>query len=284
MCFARDDVALERPFAAPGDRSFRTTGGPVLLATWNVNSIRARRERLAAWLASRKPDVVCLQELKCELPVLEAMALEDLGYHVAASCQKTYNGVAILSRRPLADVEIGLRDGDPDDTQARLVAATVDGIRVVSVYVPNGQAVGSEKWAYKLRWMERLREYLDLRCDPNQPLAVLGDFNVAPEPRDVYDPAAWEGETLFHPDARAALARIREFGLVDAFRLHHDEAGAYSWWDYRMLAFPKNRGLRIDLVLATKPLADRIVSSYIDREERKGKGPSDHAPVVVEVA
>lgn len=256
----------------------------MLLATWNVNSIRARQERLVEWLDARKPDVVCLQELKCELPALEALALKELGYEVAATCQKTYNGVAILSKRPLEDVQIGLQDGDAEDTQARLVAATVDGIRVVSVYVPNGQAVGSEKYAYKLRWMERLRRYLDQRCDPARPLAVLGDFNVAPEPRDVYDPAAWEGETLFHVDARAALERIREFGLVDAFRLHHDEAGAYSWWDYRMLAFPKNRGLRIDLVLVTRPLAERITGSFIDREMRKGQGPSDHVPVVVEIA
>jgi exodeoxyribonuclease-3 len=256
----------------------------VLLATWNVNSIRARQERLVEWLAAKKPDVVCLQELKCELPVFETIDFRALGYEVAATCQKTYNGVAILSRRPLADVQIGLQDGDAEDTQARLVAATVDGIRVVSVYVPNGQAVGSEKYAYKLRWMDRLRRYLDARCDPGQPLAVLGDFNVAPEPRDVHDPAAWEAETLFHVDSRNALERIRGFGLVDAFRLHHDEAGAYSWWDYRMLAFPKNRGLRIDLVLVTKPLAARVTASFIDREQRKGKGPSDHAPVLVEIA
>ncbi len=256
----------------------------MLLATWNVNSIRARQERLVEWLAARKPDVLCLQELKCELPALEKLGLKELGYEVAAACQKTYNGVAILSKRPLEDVQIGLQDGDAEDTQARLVAATVDGIRVISVYVPNGQAVGSDKYAYKLRWLERLRRYLDERCDPAQPLAVLGDFNVAPEPRDVYDPAAWEGETLFHVDARNALEHVRGFGLVDAFRLHHDEAGAYSWWDYRMLAFPKNRGLRIDLVLATRPLADRITSSFIDREMRKGKGPSDHVPVVMEIA
>ena len=254
----------------------------MLLATWNVNSIRARRDRLLAWLEKQKPDVLCLQELKCELPVLEALELEAHGWYVAANCQKTYNGVAILSRKPLSDVLVGMQDGE-EDPQARLVAATVDGVRVISAYVPNGQAVGSDKYAYKLRWLERLRAYLERHCDSAQPLAVCGDYNVAPEARDVHDPAAWAEETLFHVDARAKLAALCEWGLVDAFRLHNDEAGVYSWWDYRMLGFPKNLGLRIDHVLVTAPLAARVRGSFIDREERKGKQPSDHAPVCVRI-
>ncbi len=255
----------------------------MLLATWNVNSIRVRHERLFAWIAAHQPDVLCLQELKAEAPVLESLQLESLGYQVAANCQKTYNGVAILSKFPLSDVAIGMGD-DEEDPQARLIAATIQGVRVICAYVPNGSEVGSEKFTYKLRWLERLRTYLDTRCDPAAPLALCGDFNVAPEARDVFDPEAMAGDTLFHPDARAAYERLLSWGLVDTFRLHNQEAGLYSWWDYRMLGFPKNRGLRIDLILATPSLAARVESSFIDREERKGKQPSDHAPVVVRIA
>lgn len=254
----------------------------MLIATWNVNSIRARKDRLLAWLEKRRPDVVCLQELKCESDVLAEIGLEALGWHVVANCQRTYNGVAILSREPLADALLGMQDGE-EDPQARLVAATVRGIRVISAYVPNGSAVGSDKYAYKLRWMERMLRYLRTRCDPAQPLVLCGDFNVAPEERDVHDPAAWENETLFHVDSRERLSAWMEWGLVDAFRLHNDAPGLYSWWDYRMLAFPKNRGLRIDHVLVTRPLVPRVKGSFIDREERKGKQPSDHAPVCVEL-
>ncbi|AKU92040.1 exodeoxyribonuclease III [Vulgatibacter incomptus] len=255
----------------------------MLIATWNVNSIRARHERLVAFLERHTPDVVCLQELKCEAEVLEALNLESLGYQVAANCQKTYNGVAILSKRPIEDVAIGLGDGE-DDPQARLVSATIDGVRVVSAYIPNGGEVGSDKYVYKLRWLERLRAWLDAHCDPTRPLALCGDFNVAPEARDVFDPAAMEGDTLFHADSRDRLQRILDWGLVDTFRLQHEDAGLYSWWDYRMLAFPKNRGFRIDLILATPSLASRVEGSSIDREERKGKQPSDHAPVLVKIA
>lgn len=252
------------------------------IATWNVNSIRVRYERLLALLDRHQPDVICLQELKCELPALEALEIEKHGYHIAASCQRTYNGVAILAKEPLSDVEIGLQD-DEDDPQARLIAATVGGIRFLCAYVPNGSAVGSEKYAYKLRWLERLHRYLETRCDPKEPLALLGDFNVAPDERDVHDPAAWEDETLFHIDSRKALQRLLDWGLTDSFRIHNQEAGYYSWWDYRMLGFPKNRGLRIDLALVSDPLVPRVRGSFIDREERKGKQPSDHAPVFVDL-
>jgi exodeoxyribonuclease III len=254
----------------------------MLLATWNVNSIRARHDRLLAWLEKQKPDVLCLQELKCERGALDELELEKLGWHVAANCQKTYNGVAILSRAPLSDVFVGMQDGE-EDPQARLVAATVGGIRVISAYVPNGSAVGSDKYAYKLRWLERLKRWLETHGDPGQPLALCGDFNVAPEARDVHDPAAWENETLFHVDSRERLSALMSWGLVDAFRLHNDAAGLYSWWDYRMLGFPKNLGLRIDHVFVTQPLATRVQGSFIDRDERKGKQPSDHAPVCVRI-
>jgi exodeoxyribonuclease-3 len=179
-------------------------------------------------------------------------------------------------------VERGFGDGG-DDSHARLVAARVGGVHVVSAYVPNGQEVGSDKWAYKLEWMKRLRAWLDRRFAKTDLVALCGDFNVAPEARDVYDPAEWEPSVLFHPEARAALENVRAWGLVDAFRLHHQAPGFYTWWDYRMLAFPKGRGLRIDHVLLSEPLAAKCSAARIDREERKGKQPSDHAPVVVEL-
>jgi exodeoxyribonuclease-3 len=250
------------------------------LATWNVNSIRAREERLVRWLGARAPDVVCLQELKVTDEGFPSLTLRSLGYHAAVHGQKTYNGVAVLSRSGPADVERGFDDGK-DDSQARLVAARLGDVHVVSAYVPNGAEVGTDKWAYKVEWLARLRAWLDRRFARTDLVALCGDFNVAPEARDVCDPDAWEGSVLFHPEARAALANVLAWGLVDAFRLHHQAGGLYSWWDYRMLAFPKNQGLRIDHVFLSEPLAARCGSALIDRDERKGKQPSDHAPVVV---
>ena len=252
------------------------------LATWNVNSIRAREARVLRWLESARPDVVCLQELKVTNEAFPYDALKDAGYFAAVHGQKTYNGVAILSRLEPEEVERGFGDGG-DDAQARLVAARIGGIQVVSAYVPNGAEVGSEKWAYKLEWMRRLREWLDRRHTKTDPVALCGDFNVAPEARDVCDPTRWKGSVLTHPDVRRALEDVRAWGLVDAFRLHHDEPGFYSWWDYRMLAFPKNQGLRIDHIDLSEPLAGRCTGAAIDRNERKGKQPSDHVPVVVEL-
>jgi exodeoxyribonuclease-3 len=249
------------------------------IATYNVNSIRARVDRVLAWLNTQAPDVLCMQELKTEEKTFPLEVFHAAGYQVALACQRTYNGVAIASRLPLADVARGLDDG-VDDAQARLIAATLGGVRILCCYAPNGQQVGSDKYAYKLRWFDRLRAHLDARLDARAPVIVCGDFNVAPEDRDVHDPAAWAGETLFHIDSRQALARVGAWGLVDTFRLHHSEPGFYSWWDYRMLGFPKNRGLRIDHIFATQPLAERCRSAAIDREARKGKAPSDHAPVV----
>jgi exodeoxyribonuclease-3 len=252
----------------------------VKIATWNVNSVRARKERLLRWLEKHRPDVLCLQEIKgheVDFPAAETTAL---GYHAAIHGQKGWNGVAILSLAEPQEVERGFGDGVADDP-ARLVAATVGGVRVASAYVPNGQSVGSDKWSFKLAWLKRLRAWLDRRS-PAEPLAVCGDFNVAPDERDVQHPALWEQSVLFHPEARQGLREVMAWGLEDVFRRHHQQGGLYSWWDYRMLAFPKNDGLRIDLVLATGPLAARSVAATIDRDERKGTQPSDHAPVITE--
>ena len=252
------------------------------VATWNLNSIRAREGRLLAWLARHQPDVLCLQELKATDQQLPLGALEAAGYQVAAFGQPTYNGVAILSKRPLEDVRRGLED-DVDDAAARLVSARVEGLRIVSAYVPNGQSMGSDKAAYKVAWLARLRAYLERTATTADRLLVCGDFNVARDEKDVAFPPRWATNVLFHPDMRHALEGVMAWGLVDVFRRHHPEGGVYSWWDYRKLSFPKGDGLRIDYVFATEALAPSCVSASIDRDERKGKQPSDHAPVVVEV-
>jgi len=249
------------------------------IATWNVNSVRARLERLLAWLAKVQPDIVCLQELKAREEVFPHEAIREAGYHAAVYGQRTFNGVAILSRVEPHDVRRGMDDG-VDDPQARFLGAEVGQIRVVSAYVPNGQVVGSEPYAYKLEWLRRLRAYLARHFTPDAPLVLCGDFNVARDDRDVADPAAWEDSVLCHPSSRAALAELLDWGLADVFRQRHAEGRLYSWWDYRMLACPKNDGLRLDYVLATAPLAARCIEAEIDRQERKGEKPSDHAPVI----
>jgi exodeoxyribonuclease-3 len=254
----------------------------MLIATWNLNSIRARLERLRRWITAHRPDVLCLQELKVQDANFPHEAIENLGYRAAVHGQKTYNGVAILARADLKILGRGLDDGDADP-QARLIAAQVAGLDVLSAYVPNGAEVGTDKYAYKLRWMERLRNYLDKKYRPDSSLLVCGDFNVAPEDQDVAEPEQWKDTVLCHEQARSGLANLCDFGLIDLFRLHVATGGHYSWWDYRMLAFPKNHGLRIDLILATAPIASRCKTAWIDRDERKGKQPSDHAPVLVEL-
>ncbi|MBI3799836.1 MAG: exodeoxyribonuclease III [Deltaproteobacteria bacterium] len=250
------------------------------IVTWNVNSIRARKERVLAWVVAQQPDVLCLQETKVTDDAFPRTDFEALGYHVTVFGQRTYNGVAILSRTPPTEVVRAFADGE-EEPEARFLTAVVSGIQVMCVYVPNGQVVGSDKFSYKLAWLSRLRRYLDRHCDPADLLALCGDLNVAPESRDVHDPAAWQDTVLFHSAARAALQELCAWGLVDAFRLHHTESGLYSWWDYRQLAFPKNHGLRIDHILVTAPLAARCTGARIDREARKGQGASDHAPVIV---
>ena len=249
------------------------------LATWNVNSIRARHERVVEWVRRVEPDVLCMQEIKVADESFPGIELAAAGYQLAIHGQKTYNGVAIASRLPIEEVTRGMDDGDPDD-HARLLAATIGGVRIVTAYVPNGGAVNSDKYVYKLRWMDRFRAWLERHCRPDQRLAVVGDFNVAPEDRDVWDPELWRGQTLFTEAEKAALAEIRAWGLHDAFRKHHAEAGLYSYWDYRMLSFAKKQGLRIDHIYVTAPLLELTRACDIDREARKGKNASDHAPVV----
>jgi exodeoxyribonuclease-3 len=251
------------------------------IATWNVNSVRARMERLMAFLARHQPDVLCLQELKVTDTEFPRLELEAAGWRAAVHGQKTYNGVAILARTEPEDVRIGLGD-DVDDDEARLIGATVQGVRVLSAYVPNGKVVGSDKWAYKLAWLERLRGHLARHHTTAQPLALCGDFNVAPEDRDVARPEEWQGTVLCHEEARERLRSLTSWGLVDAIRLHHTGDGPWTWWDYRMLGFPKGNGLRIDHILVTPPLASRCTGASVDRDERKGKLPSDHAPVLAD--
>ncbi|HVV86926.1 MAG TPA: exodeoxyribonuclease III [Kofleriaceae bacterium] len=249
------------------------------LATWNVNSIRAREGRVRAWLEQAQPDIVCLQEIKVEAAGFPLGLFRDLGYQVELVGQKSYNGVAIAAKGALTDVEVGLGDG-VDDSEARFLAATVDGVRVVSLYVPNGQAIGSDKYAYKLAWLARLRAWLDRHGDPALELALCGDWNVAPADLDVHDPAAWAGHIHCSEPERAAVAAVTAWGLRDGFRAVNPEARAYSWWDYRGVAFFKDHGLRIDYLLLSAPLAARLIACTIDREARKGRDASDHAPVM----
>jgi exodeoxyribonuclease-3 len=249
------------------------------LATWNVNSIRIRLERLGALLDRHQPDVLCLQETKVEDERFPMEPLAERGYQVALHGQKSYNGVAIASRRPMEDVVRGLPPDGAAEEQARLIAATIDGVRVICAYVPNGQAPGTPKYEHKLAWMERLRAHMADLVTAG-PMVLCGDFNVAPEDRDVHDPAAWAGQIHCSEPERAALRSIASVGLIDGLRHLRPDAGLYTWWDYRQLSFPKNKGLRIDLVLVNQPMVGRLREVAIDRDERKGKQPSDHAPVI----
>jgi exodeoxyribonuclease-3 len=249
------------------------------IATWNVNSVRARLDRLLTWLGRTKPDIVCLQELKSREDPFPHAAIRQAGYHAAVYGQPTFNGVGILSRIEPQNIQRGMDDG-VEDPQARFLAAQIGEIQVISAYVPNGQMVGSQPYAYKMDWLRRLRTFLEKHFTPEMPVVLCGDFNVARDEKDVARPAAWEETVLFHPTSRAALGELLGWGLVDVHRQQHPEGGLYSWWDYRMLAFPKNEGLRLDYIFATKPLAARCTGAEIDRQERKGEKPSDHAPVV----
>ena len=252
------------------------------IATWNVNSLRVRLPHLLDWLALHSPDAVCLQETKCEDATFPAAQLEAAGYCSIHHGQRTYNGVAILAKRPSAEVCRGIPQFV--DEQSRVIAADVDGVRIVCVYVPNGQSVGSDKYAYKLRWLEALGDWLRLELAAHPRLAVLGDFNVAPEDRDVHDPAAWAGQVLFSAPERAALKRLFELGLADSFRLFEQPEKSFSWWDYRMNAFRRKMGLRIDHVLLSAELAKSCRACSIDVAPRMLERPSDHAPVICELA
>jgi len=246
-------------------------------STWNVNSLRVRIEHLGRWLADNAVDAIALQELKLADEHFPRAEIEALGLHAACYGQKTYNGVAILSRAEPRDIAMGI-PGD-NDPQRRVIAATIGAVRFVNVYVPNGQAVDSEKYTYKLAWLERLRAYLAAVLEEHEHLLVVGDFNIAPEDRDVHDPAAWEGSVHVSAPEREALARIASLGFFDLFRQFDQPAKSWSWWDYRMNAFRRDHGLRIDLMLASKALASRCTGCHIDRSPRSWERPSDHAPV-----
>ena len=250
------------------------------LATWNVNSIKVRLPQLLDWLATAKPDVLCLQELKTEEPKFPRAELASAGYQAVVLGQKTYNGVAILSPSEPADRSEGI-PGFADE-QRRVIAATIGDTRVICVYCPNGQAVGSEKYDYKLRWFAALKEYLAAELQRHPKLAVAGDFNVAPEDRDVHDPKAWEGQVHVSEAERSAWQALLGLGLTDTFRLFEQPEKIYSWWDYRMLGFRRNAGLRIDQILVSAALAKSCTGCIVDKAPRKLERPSDHAPVVAE--
>jgi exodeoxyribonuclease-3 len=250
------------------------------IATWNVNSLKVRLGHVLDWLAAEKPDVLALQETKTVDENFPSEEIEAAGYRAAFSGQKTYNGVAILSLAQGDEIATDLPG--LEDPQRRILASTIGGIRVLNVYVPNGKEVGSDKYAYKLDWLEKLRSFVAAELSRHPRLVVLGDFNIAPEDRDVHDPEEWRGKILCSDPERAALGELLEVGLSDLFRLFDQEERLFSWWDYRMLAFRRNHGLRIDLILGSRLLAKGCASCRIDKEPRKLERPSDHTPVVAE--
>ncbi len=253
------------------------------VATWNVNSLKARLPRVEAWLADVAPDVVCLQETKMADGAFPALAFEALGYESVHHGEGRWNGVAILSRVGIADPVNGF-GADDDDPEARLLWATCGGIRVASVYVPNGRELDHDHYRYKLTWLGRLRDQLAAEHEPSDPVVVAGDYNIAPTDADVWDRAAFEGSTHVSDPERAALAAIEGWGMADPFRRRQPEDRLYSYWDYRAGRFHKHEGMRIDLVLATAPVAERVTFATVDRNARKGQQPSDHAPVIVDLA
>jgi exodeoxyribonuclease III len=255
----------------------------MLIATWNVNSIRQRLQHLLRWLGECKPDVVCLQELKCQDDTFPRLEIEEAGYRVETNGQKTFNGVALLSRAPLEDVKRGL-PGDDGDTQARYIEAIIpaDGrvVRVASIYLPNGNPPQSDKYPYKLGFMERLRRHAAELLRLEEALILAGDYNVIPDAIDARDPAAWETDALFLPQTRSAFRRLVALGLTDALRACDSRPGRYSFWDYQAGAFQKDNGIRIDHLLISPQAADRLVSCRIDKQTRSWEKPSDHVPVL----
>src|ERR1700728_1949860 len=254
----------------------------MLLATWNVNSLTARMPRVLGWIDEHQPDILCLQETKQAEASFPASAFADLGYETAHYGDGRWNGVALLSRVGLEAPARGFGSAE-DEYGCRIVAGTCAGIRVHSVYVPNGRSIDHEQYGFKLDWMRRLASYLDETCDPASDVAVCGDFNIAPDDRDVWDPAAFVGATHVSEPERQALAVLLDWGLEDVYRRHHADGGVFSWWDYRAGDFHQGRGMRIDLVLLSRSLSQRSSAVEIDRNARKGQKPSDHAPVVVDL-
>ena len=251
------------------------------IATWNVNSLKVRLPHVLQWLGENPVDILCLQETKLSDDKFPAAEIEAAGYHVAFSGQKTYNGVAILSKSPLIDIVKNIPGYE--DPQQRILAATIDGMRVICAYVPNGQSIESDKYEYKLGWLAALHDWLAQEASAHAELAVLGDYNIAPDDRDVHDPALWAGQVLVSDKERAALQRLIELGLHDAFRLFEQSEKSFSWWDYRQLGFRLNKGMRIDHILLSNALAARCRACVIDRAPRKWEQPSDHAPVIATI-
>jgi len=248
------------------------------LASWNVNSIRQRLVHVTDWLNLHEPDVLAVQEIKTEASKFPLAEIEATGYRCVLDGQKAYNGVALLSREEAVDVSTGIPDFA--DEQRRVIAATFGGTRVINVYVPNGQSVGSDKYRYKLDWLDALAGYLAAELKRHDRLAIMGDFNIAPEDRDVHDPELWRGQVLCSEPERQRLRGLLDLGLVDTFRLFEQPEKSFSWWDYRMMGFRRNHGLRIDLILASKALAAGCSGASIDVAPRRLDKPSDHAPVV----
>ncbi|WP_416224051.1 exodeoxyribonuclease III [Thiohalophilus sp.] len=253
------------------------------LASWNVNSLRVRLPQVLDWLTAHQPDLVGLQETKLQNAQFPIEQLASAGYNVIANGQKTYNGVALLARQPLTPGAVALDIPDFEDSQRRVVAATCDGVRFINLYVPNGSEVGSDKFRYKLDWLDALLAWLEAQRREYPDLVVVGDFNIAPEDRDVHDPQTWQGSVLVSEPEREKFRQLLALGFKDSFRLFDQPAGSYSWWDYRAAAFRRNLGLRIDHILISDHLADRVMGSTIDTAPRKLERPSDHAPVVATV-
>lgn len=258
----------------PGESGFK-------IATWNVNSLKVRLPQVLDWLAQNQPDVLALQETKLIDADFPTLAIANAGYQATFAGQKTYNGVAILSRLPACDIITDLPG--MDDPQRRVLGATIGDLRVIDLYIPNGQSVGSDKYAYKLAWLEKLATWLEAERAQHSRLVVLGDFNIAPEDRDVHDPVAWAGLILCSEPERAAFHQLLELGLKDAFRLFPQQEHSFSWWDYRAAAFRRNLGLRIDHILLSPALAETCTACYVDLAPRRLERPSDHAPMIVQL-
>ena len=250
------------------------------LATWNVNSLKVRLPHLLDWLAAQSPDCICIQETKTEDATFPRAAIEAAGYSVAFAGQKTYNGVALVTRKPVSDVVINIPA--LEDDQKRVISATLDGVRIVCAYVPNGQSIDSDKYQYKLKWLGVFEHWLEGELTKFPKLAVLGDYNIAPEDRDVHNPKRWVGQVLVSEPERDAFKRLLGLGFTDSFRLFDQPEKSFTWWDYRLNGFARNWGLRIDHILASKPLADSCKACSIDLTPRQLERPSDHTPVVAE--
>lgn len=251
------------------------------IATWNVNSINVRLPQLLPWLAATQTDVVCLQETKCVDEKFPYQEIHDAGYHTSFYGQKSYNGVAILSKYDIDDVQKNF-PGDDDEAPKRIIAATINGVRIVNTYIPNGTELWTDKFTFKLDWLQRLRRYFDETCDKSGDVLLCGDFNVAPDPLDVWNPPLWEGRLHFTKPERAGIHHVKQWGFVDVFRKMNGDVKEFSWWDYREGAFPKNHGLRIDHIWTSPRLTEKCTGCWIDKSTRSLEKPSDHAPVVAE--